>query len=65
MTTLNPTGYDIDQLQNSDIDENFIHEQDNINNSYVKMGVTPSFSCIPYDIYKIPNSGTQVVFCRE
>ena len=65
MTTLNPTGYDIDQLQNSDIDENFIHEQDNINNSYVKMGVTPSFSCIPYDIYKIPNSGTQVAFAES
>lgn len=65
MSTLNPTGYDIDKLQNFDIDENFIHEQDNINNSYAKMGVTPSFSCIPYDIYKMPSNGTQVAFAES
>ncbi len=64
MTTLNPTGYDVDKLQNYDLDENFIHNQERINNSYVKMGVTTSFSCIPYDIYKIP-SGAQVAFAES
>jgi len=28
------------------------------------MGVTPSFSCIPYEVYDMPQEGTQVAFAE-
>ena len=53
-TTLNPMGFDIDSVSKFSLDENFIEKQQSIRNSYEQMGVTPSFSCIPYEIYDLP-----------
>ena len=64
-TTLNPMGFDIDNVSNYDLDENFISKQLSIKNSYETMGVTPSFSCIPYEIYEIPKKDTQVAFAES
>ena len=64
-TTLNPMGYDIDSVSKYNIDENFIEKQESIRNSYVKMGVTPSFSCIPYEIFDTPENETQVSFAES
>jgi len=64
-TTLNPMGFDIDNVSNYGLDENFISKQLSIKNSYETMGVTPSFSCIPYEIYDIPKEGTQVAFAES
>ena len=64
-TTLNPMGFDIDSVSNYGLDENFISKQLSIKNSYETMGVIPSFSCIPYDIFDIPNNGTQVAFAES
>ena len=64
-TTLNPMGFDIDNVSNYNLDENFIAKQLSIKNSYEIMGVTPSFSCIPYEIFDIPKSGTQVAFAES
>ena len=64
-TTLNPMGFDIDNASNYDLDENFILKQLSIRNSYETMGVTPSFSCIPYEIFDIPKKGTQVAFAES
>jgi predicted aconitase len=61
-TTLNPMGFDIDNVKNYGLDENFISKQLSIRNSYETMGVIPSFSCIPYEIFDIPKDGTQVAF---
>lgn len=63
-TTVNPMGYDIDNISNYNLDELFIKKQESIRNSYEKMGVTPSFSCIPYEIFDIPKKGTQVSFAE-
>jgi len=63
-TTVNPMGYDIDNVSNYNLDEQFIKKQESIRNSYEKIGVTPSFSCIPYEIFDIPNNGTQVSFAE-
>ena len=63
-TTLNPMGFDIDNVSNYGLDENFISKQLSIRNSYETMGVTPSFSCIPYEIYDIPKDGTQVALLK-
>jgi predicted aconitase len=64
-TTLNPMGFDIDNVSNYNLDENFISKQLSIKNSYEKMGVTPSFSCIPYEIFDIPKEETQVAFAES
>lgn len=64
-TTLNPMGFDIDNVSNYGLDENFITKQLSIKNSYEAMGVIPSFSCIPYEIYDIPKKGTQVAFAES
>ena len=64
-TTLNPMGFDIDNVSNYGLDENFISKQLSIRNSYEIMGVIPSFSCIPYEIFDIPKDGTQVAFAES
>jgi len=64
-TTLNPMGFDIDNVSNYNLDENFISKQLSIKKSYETMGVTPSFSCIPYEIFDIPKGGTQVAFAES
>ncbi len=64
-TTLNPMGFDIDNVSNYDLDENFISKQLSIRRSYESMGVIPSFSCIPYEIYDIPKNNTQVAFAES
>jgi len=64
-TTLNPMGFDIDNVSNYGLDENFISKQLSIKNSYETMGVIPSFSCIPYEIYDIPKKDTQVAFAES
>ena len=64
-TTLNPMGFDIDNVANYGLDENFISKQLSIRNSYETMGVVPSFSCIPYEIFDIPKNGTQVAFAES
>ena len=64
-TTLNPMGFDIDNVSNYNLDENFISKQLSIKKSYETMGVIPSFSCIPYEIFDIPEDGTQVAFAES
>ena len=64
-TTLNPMGFDIDNVSNYNLNENFIEKQQSIRDSYERMGVTPSFSCIPYEIFDLPEKGTQVSFAES
>lgn len=64
-TTLNPMGYDIDSVSKYNISDEFIKKQESIRESYVKMGVTPSFSCIPYEIFDVPKDETQVAFAES
>ena len=64
-TTLNPMGFDIDNVSNYNLDDNFISKQLFIKNSYETIGVTPSFSCIPYEIFDIPKENTQVAFAES
>ncbi len=63
-TTVNPMGFDIDNVSKYGLDEEFIKKQENIKNSYEKMGVTPSFTCIPYEIFDLPQENTQVSFAE-
>ena len=64
-TTLNPMGFDFDNVSDYGLDDNFIQKQLSIKKSYETMGVTSSFSCIPYEIFDIPEEGTQVSFAES
>ena len=64
-TTLNPMGFDSDNVSKFNLDEEFIQKQQSIRQSYEKMGVIPSFSCIPYEIFELPKKGTQVSFAES
>ena len=63
-TTLNPMGFDIDNVSKFNLDEDFIKKQQSIRSSYERMGVTLSFSCIPYEIFDLPEKNTQVSFAE-
>ena len=63
--TLNPMGFDMDSVGRYDIDDDFISKQASISDSYKMMGVIPSFSCTPYEIFDMPEEGSQVAFAES
>ena len=65
MTTVNPMGFDFDSVSKYNLSEEFILKQKSIADSYKKLGVIPSFSCIPYEIFDLPENGTQVSFAES
>jgi predicted aconitase len=62
-TTLNPMGFDRNKPAN--LPEDFAKQQMRIVRSYEKMGTTPSFTCIPYEIFDIPERGSAVSFAES
>ena len=65
-TTVNPMGFDFDHISEFDhINDDFIEKQKSIRDSYIRMGVEPTFSCTPYDIYDLPEKDTQVSFAES
>jgi len=62
-TTINPMGYD-SQKQNN-LSNNFKRSQIEIIKAYEKMGSIPSFSCIPYEIFQLPDRGHNVSFAES
>jgi len=62
-TTINPMGYD--RSKPNTLSPNFLSKQMQIVESYKKMGATQSFSCTPYEIFRIPRKGTSVSFAES
>lgn len=62
-TSLNPMGFD--RLNIPNLSDEFVHKQFEIVQIYENMGVTPTFSCIPYEFIPIPTKGTQVSFAES
>jgi predicted aconitase len=62
-TTINPMGYD--KSKKSKISREFKQKQLKIVDSYLSMGITPSFSCIPYEIFDLPRQYTSVSFAES
>lgn len=63
--TLNPMGYDADSAAGYGLPGEFTEGQESIRRSYGAMGVEPSFSCVPYEIYRSPGAGAQVAFAES
>jgi predicted aconitase len=62
-TTVNPMGYDRDHPE--DIPAKFQEKQSSIVKSYERMGVAPSFTCTPYEVFDIPQKGAAVSFAES
>ena len=62
-TTVNPMGYDRNHPEG--IPEKFQERQASIVKSYERMGVSPSFTCTPYEVFDIPPKGTAVSFAES
>src|ERR687894_1057891 len=61
-TTINPMGYD--RTLANKLSQNFLTKQTSIVDSYERMGVTTSFSCIPYELFSVPKK-TSVSFAES
>jgi len=62
-TTINPMGYD--RRKPNTLSQNFLSKQMRIVESYKQMGATQSFSCTPYEIFRLPRKGTPVSFAES
>jgi predicted aconitase len=62
-TTLNPMGYDT--KKNNNLTDYFKSNQISIINSYLSLGIKPSFTCIPYEIFDLPDKGEIVSFAES
>ena len=59
-TTVNPTGMDLDQWKRLGIDPTYAEKQQTIVEAYLKLGATPSFTCLPYEGVNVPKKGSHV-----
>jgi predicted aconitase len=62
-TTINPMGFDKNKTAN--LSERFIQKQMSIVRSYRMLGTTTSFTCVPYEIFDIPEKGSPVSFAES
>jgi predicted aconitase len=62
-SSLNPMGFD--RTSPPDLTQEFIDKQFEITKYYEKIGITPTFSCIPYEILPVPGPNTQVSFAES
>lgn len=62
-TTVNPMGYDRNHPEG--ISEKFQEKQASIAKSYDRMGVTPSFTCTPYEVFDLPEKGSAISFAES
>jgi predicted aconitase len=62
-TTVNPMGYD--RTKPESLPEKFREKQASIVRSYERMGVEPSFTCTPYEVFDAPAKGTVVSFAES
>jgi predicted aconitase len=62
-TTINPMGFD--RNKPGHIPVAFRHKQAGIVAAYEKMGILPSFTCTPYEVFDIPKKGSAVSFAES
>jgi len=62
-TTINPMGYD--SQKQTKLSNNFKRQQGEIVKAYEKMGSIPSFSCVPYEVFQLPDREHNVSFAES
>jgi predicted aconitase len=64
-TTVNPCGMDIENWDRLEIPAEYAEKQMKIINAYQKLGIASSFTCVPFQSYKIPSKGTHVAWAES
>jgi len=64
-TTINPMGFDPVKINSLKLSKEFVDKQNRIVSAYERMGVTRSFTCIPYEVFDMPSKGTDVSFAES
>ncbi len=64
-TTVNPCGMDIENWDSLDIPADYADKQLKIISYYEKLGIANSFTCVPFQSYKVPRRGTSVAWAES
>jgi len=64
-TTINPMGFDPNKVNSLKLSKEFVAKQNRIVSAYERIGVTRSFTCIPYEVFDLPSKGTDVSFAES
>lgn len=64
-STVNPCGMDIENWESLDIPHDYAEKQLQIISCYKKLGIANSFTCVPFESYKVPKKGTSVAWAES
>jgi predicted aconitase len=64
-TTLNPCGIELDNPSSLNPPSHFIERQKKIIDSYMKMGVSPTLTCVPYEYDNKPRRGSHIAWAES
>lgn len=64
-TTVNPCGMDVENWADLHIPSDYVENQLKINSCYQKLGMANSFTCVPFQSYKVPAAGTHVSWAES
>ncbi len=64
-TTVNPCGMDIENWKALEIPTDYAEKQLQIIECYKKLGMANSFTCVPFETYKVPPAGTCVAWAES
>ncbi len=64
-STVNPCGMDVENWRSLKIPEDYANKQLEIIDCYKKLGMSNSFTCVPFETYKIPKIGTPVAWAES
>lgn len=64
-TTVNPCGMDIENWESLEIPRDYAEKQLEIVSCYKKLGIANSFTCVPFESYKVPRRGTSVAWAES
>ena len=64
-TTINPMGFDPVKVNSLKLSKEFVAKQNRIVMAYENIGVTKSFTCIPYEVFDLPSKGSDVSFAES
>jgi predicted aconitase len=64
-TTVNPCGMDVENWDKLGIQDDYAEKQLKIISCYERLGIASSFTCVPFQSYKIPRRGTSVAWAES
>jgi len=64
-TTVNPCGMDIENWDSLNVPVDYAEKQLKIISCYEKLGIANSFTCVPFQSFKVPRKGTSVAWAES